>query len=168
MTLPRLLATSLTLVFCLLGAACLSSSKKDDGPVVVVRFMLEAVGGDAAGAVRLPRSGTMISIAPKSQFTEYDILKCDVVDNELGKSLIFQLTPQASRDLYRLTVTNQGKRLITVINGEALGARRIERPWNDGYIVTYVEIPEEDMAALAKDITRTSTAARKDVEKMNR
>ncbi|TAG27206.1 MAG: hypothetical protein EAZ36_07030 [Verrucomicrobia bacterium] len=148
---------------CFLGAACLSSGKKNDGPVVVARFMLEAVGGDSAGVVRLPISGTLINLAPKSQLTEYDIVKCEVVENELGQSLVFQLSSRASRDLYRLTVTNQGKRLVLVINGQALGARRIERPWADGFIVMYAELPAEELPALAKDITRTSLDAQKDI-----
>jgi hypothetical protein len=88
-----------------------------------------------------------------------------VVDNEFGKSLAFQLTPQAGRDLYRLTASNQGLRLVTVVNSVAIGARRIERPWADGYILTYVELPDDKLEKLAKDITGTSKDSQKDMDK---
>ena len=164
MSLSRLLVLSLSLVLAGFGGAC-SSSKKNDHPVAVVRFMLEGTGKDAGGLIRLPKSGTVVQVAAKSQFSEYDIVNCSVVDNELGKSLVFELTPQAGRDLYRLTATNQGKRLVTVLNGVPVGARRIEGPLSDGYILTYVEIDDQELPELAKNITRTSTDAKKEIEK---
>ena len=164
MSLSRFLTLSLTLVLAVFAGAC-SSSKKKNHPVAVVRFMLEGTGKDAGGTVRLPRSGTVLQVAAKSQFSEYDIVNCSVVDNELGKSLVFELTPQAARDLYRLTATNQGKRIVTVLNGVPIGARRIEGPFNDGYILTYVEIEDQELTELAKNITLTSTDAKKEIEK---
>jgi hypothetical protein len=164
MSLPRFLTLALGLSLIALCAGCFSS-KKDKGPTVVVRFMIEATERESGGTVRLPRSGTVISVAPKSLFTEYDVENCDVAENELGKCLVFRFTSQAGRDLYRMTATNQGKRLITVINGVALGAKRIESPFSDGYVVTYVEVEDAELETMAKDITRTSKNARKEMEK---
>ncbi|MEY4489958.1 MAG: hypothetical protein RIQ79_2466 [Verrucomicrobiota bacterium] len=157
-------------LFCLLFAGlaaggCASSSKKKDYPISVVRFMIEATAQENGGLVRLPQSAVAISIAPKTFFTEYDIVRCDVVDNELGKSLVFQFTEDASRDLYRFTATNQGKRIVVVLNGTAIGAQRIVSPNMQGYLVMYVEIPETELITLAKNITLTSTDARKDAAK---
>lgn len=164
MSLSRLLAVSLTIVLAVFAGGCFSSKKKNH-PVAVVRFMLEGTGRDAGGTVRLPKSGTVIQVAAKSQFSEYDIVNCTVVDNELGKSLAFELTSQAARDLYRMTATNQGKRIVTVLNGVPIGARRIEAPFNEGFILTYVEIDDQELTDLAKNITRTSEDAKKEIEK---
>ncbi len=166
MMFPRLLLSVVSLGLLTVFAGCASSlSKRKPEDMALVRFMLESSSDEAAGTVRLPRSETVIAIAPKSLFTEFDIAGCSVVDNEFGKSLAFQLTPQAGRDLFRVTASNQGLRLVTVVNGVAVGARRIERPWNDGYILTYVELPDDKLEKLAKDIAGTSKDAQKDMDK---
>lgn len=158
-----LLIPLLGLVVC--GATGCMSSKKKNYPVAVVRFLLEADSENAGAVVRLPQSGVVIPVEAKAHFTEYDIEGCDVVDNELGKSLVFKFTSAASRDLFRLSVPNQGKRIVTTINGRAVGARRIDRPLAQGVIVTYVELPEEELEKLAKNIARTSKDLRDELEK---
>jgi len=142
------------------------SKKKKDYPVNVTRFMLEATNSQDAGAVaRLPESGVTIAVEPKAYFTEYDIEGCEVVENELGKALAFKLTAAASRDLLKVSIPNQGKRLVAAINGRPVGARRIDGALSQGYIVTYVEIPEAELADLAKNIVRTSKDLREELEK---
>lgn len=165
----RLVFWFLLLTVAVLTGGCLGSSKKRDPETnEVVRFMLESPARNPGALVRLPKSGTSIAISPKSYFTEYDVVKCDVIENELGKALVFELTPQAGRDLYRLSVTNQGLRLVTVVNGVAVGAQRINTPISNGYIITYVEVDEARMEEMAKNITETSAEARKDIEKRQR
>jgi preprotein translocase subunit SecD len=144
---------------------CASKTSKKDYPVAVIRFMVEATAQENGGIVRLPQSGVVIPVAPKTYFTEYDITRCDVIENELGKSLAFQFTEQATRDLFRFTATNQGKRLVIVLNGVAIGAQRISTANSQGFVVAYVEFPETELFALAKNITRTSEDARKEAAK---
>jgi hypothetical protein len=155
------------LAFVVVGAVgCTSSrTKKKDYPVTVVRFLIESDQNSAGAIVRLPQSGVTIPVEAKSHFTEYDIESCEVVDNELGKSLVFRLTPQAGRDLFRLSVPNQGRRIITTVNGTPIGARRIDRPLSQGVIGTYVEVPEAELVELARNITRTSRDLRAELEK---
>lgn len=141
---------------------CASKTAKKDYPVSVIRFMVEATAQENGGVVRLPLSGVIIPIAPKTYFTEYDIMRCEVIDNELGKSLSFQFTEDATRDLYRFTATNQGKRLVLVLNGVAIGAMRISSANSQGFVIAYVEFPEAELVTLAKNITRTSEDARKE------
>jgi len=150
--------------FFAVGCASGSNKKKDYEPALV-RFMFEADAREAGALVRLPTSGTTIKVQPKSFFTEYDIQKVDVVSNEFGPGLLFQLTPAATRDLFRQTLTNQGRRIVTLLNAQAIGAVRVDRPISQGVILTYVELPEEILLQLAKDITRTSQDARKELKK---
>lgn len=161
----RLLLVPLLGIALLATGGCLSRSKKKDYPMTVTRFLLEADSGNAGGVVRLPTSGVSIAVEPKSYFTEYDIEACEVVNNELGKALVFKLTNQAGRDLYRLSVPNQGKRIVTMVNARPIGARRIEAPLSQGYILTYVEVPEDQLETLAKNIERTSKDLREELEK---
>jgi hypothetical protein len=78
---------------------------------------------------------------------------------------MFLLTPDASRDLFRQTLAAQGRRIVTTVNGQPIGAVRIDRPISQGVILTYVELPAEDLIKLASDITRTSEDARKELKK---
>lgn len=147
------------------SAGCASGKKKDDYTRAVVRFVVEAGPRDLGTQLRLPESQVIIAVSPKAQFTEYDVQSCEVADTELGKALIFQLTPEAGRDLYRMSVPNQGLRIVTLVNGAPIGARRIDGPLSQGYFLTNVELSSVSIDQLAKDITRTSTDLREELEK---
>lgn len=150
----------------LAAGGCASKSKKKNYPVSVVRVFLEASNNqDAGGVARLPNSGVVIQVEPKAYFTEYDIEGCEVTNNELGKSLAFKLTREAAMDLLKMSIPNQGKRLVLVMNGQPIGARRIDGALSQGYIVSYVELPEADLEDLAKNIARTSKDLREELEK---
>lgn len=167
MRFPKLLVWFACLLVIPFVAGCSSSrkGKKKDYPMAVARFMLEAPPRDYGVNVQLPVSETVIRVQPRSVFTEYDIASCEVVKNDMGPGLYFQLTREAATDLYRVSATNQGRRLVTVINGTAVGAVRIDRPISQGFIVTYVELPEEGLAELAKNIVRTSADGREELQK---
>ena len=159
---PLLLSLGLSLIAV---AGCMSRSKKDY-PVTVARFYLEATNPNEAGGVaRLPISGVSVTIEPSAYFTEYDIEGCEVVTNELGKGLAFKLTTAASRDLFKMSVPNQGKRIVTMVNGRPIGARRIDGAFSQGYLVTYVEVPEGELETMAKNIARSSKDLREELEK---
>lgn len=165
MKFPRLLLSCVTVAAALLLGACASSGKKKDYPPAVARFLIESAPGEAGVTIQLPKSGSTIQVSPKSYFTEYDIQKCDVLDGELGKCLVFKFTEQAARDLYRMSATNQGRRIVTAVNAVAIGARLMDRPIGDGYLVTYVETDEKELVELAKNITKTSLDAQEELKK---
>jgi hypothetical protein len=167
MRFPRLLVLSFIGLLSLGLAGCLTtaSSKKKDKAPTLARFMLEASPRETGARMRLPISNVYVNIVPKAVFTEYDIVNCEVVNNEFGKCLVFQFSPEAGRDLYRLSVPNQGKRIVTLINGEPMGARLISAPISEGYLFTYIEVPEADLTKLAAEIKRSSEEARKEIEK---
>lgn len=135
--------------------ACGTTSPRDYTPVIA-RFFLEAPDGQG-GLATLPTSGVQIAVSTKPVITEFDIVNVEIARVELGECLLFQLTGAAARDLYRLTTTNQGRRLVLVLNGEPLGARRIERPFDDGAVLVFVEKPDSALRELAANLRKTST-----------
>lgn len=153
----------LVILSVLLAAACASRAPRDYVPTVA-RFFIESPSGDGATAT-LPVSGVHIPIAPKPVITEFDIINAEIAQVELGKCLMFQLTPAASRDLYRMTGSNQGRRLVLVINGNALGARLIERPLENGTIFTFVEVPDSELPGLVTGLKRTSADLQREAAK---
>ncbi|MBC8009430.1 MAG: hypothetical protein H7067_04965 [Burkholderiales bacterium] len=165
---PRLIVSCLLVFLIACAGGCNTPKKRKPEDTQIARFLMEVGPNEYGATMRLPKSGTTISVSPQSHFTEYDILKCDVIDNELGKSLVFQFTPQATRDLYRLTAVNQGRRIVTSVNGRPIGARRIDTPIGNGYLVTYVEVEGEELVKMAKDITETSVEMRLELEKMDK
>ena len=59
------------------------------------------------------------------------------------------------RDFYRSSVLKQGKRLVLLVNGQAIGTRKIDRPVADGSLLIFLEMPDEDLPDVAKNIQRT-------------
>uniref|UniRef100_UPI0005BB6A1A hypothetical protein n=1 Tax=Geminisphaera colitermitum TaxID=1148786 RepID=UPI0005BB6A1A len=156
--LPALLGLALAaLTATLLFSGCNSSSKTKNYPVIVTRFLIEARANEAGAPVTLPQSGLTFNVRTSPQFTEYDIVKVTQAKSDLGPFLVFQLTPQAARDLYRFSVTNQGLRLLLTLNGDAVGARLIDGAFADGTIMTYVEVDDDELPDLVKNINKTST-----------
>ena len=144
---------------------CNSASSKKDYDMTAARFFLEATEGDTFASAVLPISGVRVAINSKPIITEFDIVHVEVAQSDLGKFLMFQLTPEAARDLYRKTGENQGRRLLLAINGRAVGARQIDRPFDSGSIAIFAEIPEDQLPALVKNLNSMSIDIQKEIAK---
>jgi hypothetical protein len=88
-----------------------------------------------------------------------------LAQSDMGKFLVFNLTSDATRDVYRVTGTNQGKRLVLFINDKPVGARVIDRAFNTGAVSVFAAIPEELLPELAKNLNATSIDIQKQLEK---
>ena len=146
----------------LLLAGCASKPRVPPESIVRVRFMLEAADNRSL-SLELPRSGVRIAVNPQPVVTEFDVIEAAVAKVELGRCLMFRLTPSATRDLYRLTGTNQGRRLVLTVDGNPLGARRIEAPIADGTIFVFAELPDEALAKLVEDVRASSAELQREI-----
>ncbi len=137
------------------AAGCKSIGEpKRDFTLTVARLFLETNDRSSA-SVELPVSGVRVSIGAKPVITEGDIVAVDLVQVDLGKCLLFHLTPSAARDLYRLSGANQGRRLVLLLNHVAVGARRIDAPLSEGRIFMFVEVAEKDLPTLAANLQKS-------------
>lgn len=157
----RRFAVSLILV--LLASACATAPKRELAPAIA-RFFLESSDG-SGGVATLPKSGVRIAVGLKPVISEFDIINVDVAQVDLGKCLRFQMTRSAARDLYRLTASNQDRRLVLLLNGAPMGARRIERPFDDGTILIFVEISDDALPALAESLRNTAAELKRSARK---
>src|SRR5262245_42693642 len=82
-------------------SGCQSPEKVDYTPTLP-RFFLEQADKTVVTAT-LPKSGVQIVTGSKPVFTEGDVVNVELMQVELGKCLMFQFTPAAARDLYRVT-----------------------------------------------------------------
>jgi hypothetical protein len=140
---------------------CQSASVPRDYTALVARFFLEAANDGTP--VILPQSGVRLSVNSKPVITEGDIVNVELVQVDLGKCLLIQLTPTATRDFYRLSVTHQGRRLVMTVNGETLGARRLDGVITNGVIYVFVEVPEIELPALVNNLKKTSVAMQREL-----
>jgi hypothetical protein len=153
----------LTGLACLATAAgCSSTAKPRDFKPVAVRFFLESSSGDGT-PVSLPKSGVNLIVNPKPVVTEGDIVNVELVKVELGQCLLFQLTPAATRDFYRLSVTHQGRRVVLVLDNVALGARRMDGVITNGSVFIFVELPDGELPALVENLKKSSAALQKEL-----
>lgn len=153
------LATCALLGVVLLGA-CASAGKTGERAGITARFHLESGDGEGVPAV-LPRSGVVLRLNPKPVLTEADLAGADVAEVELGRCLLLSLTPAAARDLYRLSVVHQGRRMALQLDGAFVGARRIDGPISDGRVFIFLELPDEALPEVVDEIRKTAATLRK-------
>lgn len=155
----RSLLTPLLLAACVLGL--LAGCKKDDEftDLMVPRLMVESRGvnyGNLTGTMAvLPVSGTQIPLQKEPLVNEFEIANVEMVQVEMGRALLVQVTETGARDLYRGSVTNNGGRVVLTVNGNPIGARRIDGALQDGNFYTFVEVDDAELGQLVLDIKQT-------------
>jgi hypothetical protein len=144
-------------------SGCHSKVPADYSPTHA-RLFLESTDGRGPTKT-LPKSGVVISIGTQAMITEGDIVNAEVAQVDLGRCLMLQLTPAATRDLYRLTGSNQGKRLVLTLNDVPVGARKIDAPFTEGTLFIFVEMTDAQLENLVRDLKRTSFEIQKDIQR---
>ena len=153
----RITLSSLTF---LVSFGLLVACKKDKlENLSVPRLMIEArntnYGATRGDTVTLPVSRTTVSILGEPVVNEFDILNVEMVKVDMGVALLVQTDVRGTRNLYRASVSNMGSRIVFMVNGNAIGARRIDGAIQDGNFYTFVEIDDEELGQLVLDIKKT-------------
>jgi hypothetical protein len=154
---PRI-ALSFLILFSSLGflVACKKGKLEN---LSVPRLMIETRGVNYSAStgevVMLPVSRTTINIEGVPVVNEFDIQNVEMVKVDMGVALLVQTRGQGLRDLYRASVSNMGNRIVFMVNGNAIGARRIDGAIQDGNFYTFVEVDDEELGQLVLDIKET-------------
>ena len=137
-------------------SGCKSELGRKPENLKVPRLMVEArgvtYGSLQTKAIELPQSGTKVALQKEPLINEFDILNAELVKVQLGMALLLELSEKGARELYRGTVTNMGGRIVLLINGNPVGARRIDGPIQNGKYYTFVELPDESLGELVLDL----------------
>ncbi len=158
----RLLLPAVACALAALLGGCASKAPLDYKPTLA-RFFLESANEGDGTPLMLPRSGVRLAVNSKPVLTEGDYTNVEIVQVDLGKCLFFQLSPSATRDFYRMSVSHQGRRLALVVNDVTLGARRIDGAITNGVIFVFAEVPDEDLPELVRNLKKTSAALQKEL-----
>jgi hypothetical protein len=151
----------LALLVALLTSGCQTKPPSAMDQPMVARFFMEVRPGTPGTAVQLPVSRVVLNVNPKPVLVEYDIADVNFAKVDLGWCLYFQFTPAAARDLYRLSASNLGGRLVLMLNNAPVGARRLDQPIADGNLLIFVEVPNEELPPIAERLKRTAAAIAK-------
>jgi hypothetical protein len=137
-------------------AGCQSTSKPLDFEPMVPRFLMEAPA-EAPGAlvVELPVSKVRVPVYSHPVMAEADIGNVELVKVDLGLCLMFDCTPDGTRNLLRLSASNLGRRIVVTLNGAPFGARVFDGPIHDGRLFMFVEMSDPQITAAAVDLKRT-------------
>ena len=150
----------------LLASACLSlfftlGCKKDDDfdNLKVLRLMIETRGvnyGGLTGAeVILPVSGTRIALQKEPVVNEFEIMNVDLVKVDMGLAVLIYVSEKGGRDLYRASVSHNGSRIVLMVNGNPIGARRLTGAISNAKLYTFVEIPDDELEQFVFDVKKT-------------
>ncbi len=66
-------------------------------------------------------------------------------DDNRTYGIVFKLNSAASRRLQSVTNMNRGKLLLALVNGQALGVVRIDKPVKDGMLVIWSGIQQQEI-----------------------
>lgn len=127
--------------------------------MMVPRLMLESrginYGGLTGTEVKLPVSGTRINLSREALVNEFDIMNVELVKVDMGLALLVQTNDRGARALYRGSVSHKGGRIVLTVNGNAIGARRIDGAIEDGNFYTFVEVDNDEIGQLVLDLKAT-------------
>ena len=158
-------AWGLMLLALALGWAGCKSRVPEGYDPLALRFFMEARDSEQGLVMTLPLTAASVPVRAKAVFTEADVLNAEVVRVDLGQCLLVQMTPAAARDLYRLTGTNQGYRLVLTANDRPVGVRRIDRAIDDGNLLIFLEVADEELAEMVTRVKETSEVVQKAIKR---
>lgn len=143
----------------LIGCRTSSADKVEPLPP---RFYLEQQysASQRARSVVLPQSGVKVLVDSIPVLVEEDFTAVDLMRVELGLCVRFTLKRMAARALYQISVEQRGSRLVLVLGGQAVGVRVIDDVFADGYLFTFLEVPDAELPKLV-DAMRAALKQRK-------
>jgi hypothetical protein len=162
---PRMkshLAALVMMVALAMAPPVFASGKKENKASIT--FHMETEGTDnpkmifpqmANGQTRYFRRTPEVSLKDVTAFSPFP------ADNGQGFGLVLKLKPTAVNRLAALTSANQGRWLISQVNGRAVDGVLIDKPVNDGFIVIWKGVTDADIAILDKEMPRIGAENKK-------
>ncbi len=134
------------LLLLFLPCTLMASGKK--APPASISFHIESHAAEAprfARKVKTLAGEKYFKVVPAVSTKDIIAFSPFPADDKLTYGLVFKLSPQASRRLQATTNMNQGKLLLTLVNGQAVGVVLIDKPVSDGMLVIWKGIKLEEI-----------------------
>ncbi len=131
------------LIFFCLPSILLASGKK--GPGASISFHLQ---GSAAEAPKFARKVQTIAgehyfrKTPEASTKDVVAFSSFPATDNRTYGLVFKLNPRAARRIETTTTANRGLLLLSLVNGQAVGVVKIDKPIKDGILVIWSGVSE--------------------------
>ena len=112
-------------------------------------------GGQRTVTLQMPLSGIKHTIYREPILIEADIVYVELVQLPLGKAILIQYDLMGSNQLYRSSTSNIGQSLVLMVNERPIGARKIDGPIENGQLISFAEIPDDELSQLVLDLKET-------------
>lgn len=137
---------TLFLILPLLSSPLLANGKKS--PVAAITFHIEGSSKEGPKFVRKVKT-----VAGERYFRKVpEVSTSDIIafspfpaDDKTTYGLVFQLSKRASTRLNASTNMHNGKLLIAIVNGQAVGVVKIDAPVTDGKLVIWSGIKDHEI-----------------------
>lgn len=96
--------------------------------------------------VTLPTSRSEIRVLPVPSIPSFEIAAIELNSNRIGSFATITLTDRGRLHLMNLCSEHHGMRLVLIDGDKAVGSWRISRIITDGQIVTFIEIPAQNLS----------------------
>jgi hypothetical protein len=120
--------------------------------------------------IKMAGRGKVVHVESKACLNEYDIVNVELVQakaNGVNVLLfLFEFTPQASRSLYYITATNQGRFLLLKINGVPISLELIRNPISTGLWLTPTQMNRKESEEVVLKLRQTTQKVFKYLKKM--
>jgi hypothetical protein len=148
-------AAWMMMIVMVLAPATYAAGKKEGKASIT--FHMETEGTDNPKMI-FPQmaNGQTRYFRRSSEISQKDVISFSTFPAEGGQGygLVLKLKPNAVNRFAALTNANQGRWLISQVNGRAVDGIMIDKTVNDGFIVIWKGVTEGDIAILDKEFPR--------------
>lgn len=148
-------------LLCLLFLCLLSGCNKD-APEYLMRLYVtteDMALGRLNRAVVMPMSEKQLFVESQPIILEGDVVGVDLARTEIGLGLMLYMSPMASKEIYRHSVSKRGQYFVLFLNSQPIGLRPIESTMQGDSLFVYLEMPEQELNEIFPKLQESVTRA---------
>ncbi|MGB0775462.1 MAG: hypothetical protein ACPGUY_06420, partial [Akkermansiaceae bacterium] len=138
----------LILIAMILAPVWVQAGGSKKTPPASITFHVQGSGAETAKFVRKVKTvaGThFFRKVPEVSTKDIIAFSPFPADDKKTYGLVFKLNKTAARRLHASTTMHRGKLLLALINGQAVGVVRIDKPVTDGMLVVWSGVTTEEL-----------------------
>jgi hypothetical protein len=136
----------------LMGLALGGCSTGHELPKDIITFQFQTLDPQAGVEITMPISGLKYRCALSQDLSIVDLESVSIGVSQNVRCLVFQFDETGQRVLYRDSVLHQGLMLYMMVNGKPMGACMITQPIDDGQVVIFAEVPDDQLDKYVADL----------------
>jgi hypothetical protein len=136
----------------LAGLALGGCSTGHELPSKLITFQFQTLDPEGGVEITMPISGLKYRCTLSQDLSIVDLDSVSIGVSQNVRCLVFQFDETGQRVLYRDSVLHQGLMLYMMVNGKPMGACMISQPIDDGQVVIFAEVPDDQLDKYVADL----------------